>query len=137
VIGESFNFGFAGEIFHQITAANNQRSGINLAGFASIVNLGGAKFELRGNTTGLNLGSESSILTIGGLRAENNGTCILADGAGTLTIVSTPRNQSIVRSNSSTDLDLRFGTRMTVDGAIIEKLKCDGTSLSRGSIKCP
>jgi hypothetical protein len=137
VIGESFKFGFAGEVFHEITATNNAGSGINLAGFASIVNLGGAKFELRGNATGLNLGSESSLLTIGGFRAQNNGIGILADGAGTVTLVSTPRNQSIVRGNGISDMDLRFGTRMTVDAAIVEKLICDGTILSRGTTKCP
>lgn len=137
VVGESFNFGFAGEIFHDITAVNNKGSGINLGGFASIVNLGGAKFDLRGNATGLNLGSESSVLTIGGLRSENNEVGVLADGAGTLTLSSTPRNPSIIRNNSATDVELRFGTRMTVSGAIIENLRCDGTSLSRGSRRCP
>jgi len=137
VIGESFQFGFAGEIFHEITAVNNSGSGINLAGFASIVNLGGAKFDLRGNATGLNLASESSLLMIGGLRAQNNGTGILADGAGTVTLVSTPRNPSIVRGNNMSDMDLRFGARMTVNGVVIEKLICDGTILSRGTTKCP
>ena len=137
VIGESFTFGFAGEIFHPIAATRNVGSGINLAGFASIVNLGGAKIELEGNATGLNLGSQSSLLTIGGLHAENNGTGLLADGAGTITLVSTPRNPSIIRGNNDADLDLRFGARMTVAGARIEKVKCDGTILSRGTTRCP
>ena len=136
VIGESFFFGFAGEIFHTIVAMNNKGSGINLPGFASIVNLGGAKFDLRNNTTGLNLGSDSSILMIGGLRAEFNATGILADGAGTLTLASTPRNPSVIRNNI-TDVDLRFGTRATVNGAGIGRVTCDGTSLIRGSLKCP
>jgi hypothetical protein len=136
VIGESFFFGFAGEIFHPIVAAKNGGSGINLPGFASIVNLGGAKFDLHENATGLSLGSESSILMIGGLRAENNGAGILADGAGTLTLVSTPRNPSVIKNNT-TDVELRFGTRMTVSGADVGTLKCDGTSLSRGSLRCP
>jgi len=85
--------------------------------------------DLRGNATGLNVGSESSVLTIGGLRIQNNDVGILADGAGALTLASTLRNPSTIQNNRAMDMELRFGTRMSVNGAAIDKLKCDGTSL--------
>jgi hypothetical protein len=118
-------------------STNNKESGINLGAFASIVNLGGAKFNLTGNAIGLNVGSESSVLAMGGLHIENNNVGILADGAGTLTLASPPRNPSTIRSNTTIDADLRFGTRITVNGAAIENIKCDSSSLSRGTVKCP
>jgi hypothetical protein len=120
-----------------ITAMNNKGSGINLPGFASIVNLGAARFVLSGNAVGLNLGTESSLLTIGGLNVEGNGTGLLADGAGSLTLVSIPPNPSAIQNNTATDTDLRFGTRITVTGAVLGNLKCDATVLSRGTTKCP
>jgi hypothetical protein len=40
-------------------------------------------------------------------------------------------------NNGTTDIDLRFGTRITVSGVAVDTLKCDGTTLSRGGIKCP
>jgi hypothetical protein len=120
-----------------ITALNNKGNGINLPGFGSIVNLGAAKFVLRGNAVGLNFGTESSMLTVGGLNVEGNGTGLLADGAGSLTLVSTPPNPSAIQNNSATDTDLRFATRMTVAGAVLGSLKCDATVLSRGTTKCP
>jgi Right handed beta helix region len=120
-----------------ITALNNKGSGINLPGFASVVNLGAAKFVLKGNAVGLNLGTESSLLTVGGLNVEGNGTGLLADGAGSLTLISIPPNPSAIQGNTVADTDLRFGTRMTVNGATLGNLKCDATVLSRGTTKCP
>jgi len=120
-----------------VTALNNKGSGINVAGFGSIVNLGAAKFVLKGNAVGLNLGTESSLLTVGGLDAESNGTGLLADGAGSLTVISIPPNPSAIQGNILIDTDLRFGTRMTVAGAALGNLKCDATVLSRGTTKCP
>jgi hypothetical protein len=137
VASEPVVFGYSGQQFHQIIATNNKGSGINLAGFASIVNLGGAIFNLSGNATGLNVSVESSVLTMGGLRIGNNDVGILADGAGTLTLASTAQNPSMVQNNATTDMELRFGTRMMVSGVAIDKVKCDGTILSRGSTKCP
>ena len=138
VIGELRFFGFAGALFQEIVAQNNKGSGINLAGFASIVNLGGGKFDLQGNAVGLSLGIESSILSIGGIQAANNGTGILADGGGSLALAPNQPNPSVVQGNRNADVDLRFGTRATVVGVTIGKsLKCDGTVLSSGTTKCP
>lgn len=120
-----------------ITALNNKGNGINLPGFGSIVNFGAAKFVLRGNAVGLNFGTESSMLTVGGLDVEGNGTGLLADGAGSLTLVSIPPNPSAIQGNTVADTDLRFGTRITVNGAALGNLKCDATVLSRGTTKCP
>jgi hypothetical protein len=77
------------------------------------------------------------MLTVGGLNVEGNGTGLLADGAGSLTLVSIPPNPSAIQNNSATDTDLRFGTRVTVNGAVLGNLKCDTTVLSRGTTKCP
>ena len=79
VAGEPVFFVGRGPYFHEIVAANNKGSGINLGGFASIVNLGGAVFNLSGNATGLNVSMESSVLSVGGLRVGNNDVGILAD----------------------------------------------------------
>jgi hypothetical protein len=137
VIGPYTTFGYAGPIFQEIVAQRNKGNGVNLAGFASIVNLGAGKFDLQDNAVGLNLGIESSLLSIGGIHAASNGTGILADGAGTVTLGPNPPNTSLVQGNRDADVDLRFGTRVTVVGATIgTPLKCDGTVLSSGSIKC-
>jgi hypothetical protein len=138
VIGPFRTFGFAGAIYQQITAQNNKGSGINLAGFAQIVNLGGGKLDLQGNAVGLTLGIESSVLSVGGIHAENNGTGILANGAGTVTLAPNPPNPSVVQGNRDADIDLRFGTRSTLAGVSVSTpLKCDGTILSSGNVKCP
>jgi hypothetical protein len=88
-----------------VTAMNNKGSGVNLLGFSSLVNTGTGRFVLKGNAVGLNVGSESSVLMIGGLDVENNATCLLADGAGSPTLVSIPPNPSAIRSNGAADVD--------------------------------
>ena len=126
---------------HVITAMNNSGNGISLPGASVLVNArpdGGGKFVLKGNGIGLNVGTEATIqMPVGGLDVENNGTGLLADGAGSLLLVSVPQNPIIIRGNRSVDVDLRFGTRMTVDAAILGAVKCDATVLSRGSTRCP
>jgi hypothetical protein len=78
-----------------ITALDNKESGINLPGFASITNLGGAKFVLGRNATSLSMGIESSMVMIGGLNLESNTTGLLADGAGSLLLAPNPANPSV------------------------------------------
>jgi hypothetical protein len=78
-----------------ITALDNKGSGINLPGFASITNLGGAKFVLGRNATSLSMGIESSMVMIGGLNLESNTTGLLADGAGSLLLAPNPANPSV------------------------------------------
>jgi hypothetical protein len=85
----------------------------------------------------LNIDGGGSALIIGGLTVQNNPTGLLADGAGTLTLVSVPSNRSSIQNNTGTDVDLRFGTRATFDGVTIGSITCDATVLSRGSTVCP
>src|SRR5215831_11324620 len=102
---------------HVITAMNNSGNGISLPGASVLVNArpdGGGKFVLKSNGIGL-----------------------LADGAGSLLLLSVPQNPIVIRGNRTVDVDLRFGTRMTVDAAILGTVKCDATVLSRGSTRCP
>jgi parallel beta-helix repeat protein len=126
---------------HLITAMNNKGSGIFLPGSSVLVNArneSGGKFVLKENGIGLNVGTDATIqMPVGGLDVEDNGTGLLADGAGSLLLLSVPQNPIIIRGNRSVDVDLRFGTRMTVDAAILGTVKCDATVLSRGSTRCP
>src|SRR5262245_39544759 len=98
---------------HVITAMNNGGSGIFLPGASVLVSArpdGGGKFVLKGNGIGLNVGTEATIqMPVGGLDVENNGTGLLADGAGSLLLMSVPQNPIIIRGNKSVDVDLRFG----------------------------
>jgi hypothetical protein len=97
---------------------------------------GTGKFVLENNTTGLSFINGAGAVIRGGLNVQNNGTGVLADGAGTLTLVSIPPNPSVVENNG-TDVDLKFGTRVTFDGVTIGTITCDGTVLSRGTTECP
>jgi len=92
---------------------------------------------LENNPIGLNVGEGGSALIIGGLTVQNNQTSLLADGAGTLPLVSVPSNPSSIQNNRGTDVDLRFGTRVTFGGVTIGSITCDGTVLSRGTTECP
>jgi hypothetical protein len=86
------------------------------------------------------LSEGASALLVGGLTVEQNQTGLLADGAGTLTLVSIPPNPSSIQNNGGnggTDVDLRFGTRATLVNVAIGTIVCDGTVLSRGTKLCP
>ena len=98
---------------------------------------GAAKFISKNNGVGVNLSFNASALLIGGLTVEQNQTGLLADGAGTLLLVSVPTNPSSITGNATVDVDLRFGTRATFGGVAIGTIVCDGTVLSRGSTVCP
>jgi Periplasmic copper-binding protein (NosD) len=97
----------------------------------------GATFRLDNNTVGMmvRLGSQVHVFG-GGLTVQGNGTGVLADGAGSLTLASVPANPSVITGNG-TDVSLGFGTRSTIDGVTIGTLVCDGTVLSRGTRTCP
>jgi hypothetical protein len=99
---------------------------------------GAANIILENNQqVGLNVGEGGSALIVGGLTVQNNQTGLLADGAGTLTLVSQQTNPSSIQNNSGTDVDLHFGTRVTFGGVTIGTIICDATVLSRGSMVCP
>jgi hypothetical protein len=122
-----------------ISAANNG-IGIWLIQNSYITNaspLPGAVFLLEDNGVGLQLEGGSGAQIVGGpLTVRNNVTGVLADGAGTLTLVSGPPGPSSVQNNG-TDVDLRFGTRATFQDVAIGTITCDATVLSRGSTVCP
>jgi hypothetical protein len=121
-----------------ISASNNDASGITIEIGGTVVSLGAAKFMIENNQqNGLNVGGGGSALIIGGLTVQNNQTGLLADGAGTLTLVSIPPNPSIITGNSMFDVDLKFGTRATLQDVTIGSITCDATVLSRGSTVCP
>lgn len=94
-----------------------------------------ARFVANNNGVGMLLEDGSSLLIVGGLDINQNGTGISAYGAGTVTLVSVPPNPSSVDSNAQ-DLDLGFGTRVTLDGVGFSSLACDGSALVRGA-SCP
>jgi len=122
-----------------ISASNNGGSGIAMGLDGAVVSpFAAAKFMIESNQQmGLNISEGGSALIIGGLTVQNNQTGLLADGAGTLTLVSVPSNPSSIDNNGGTDVDLRFGTRATFGGVTIGTIVCDATVLSRGSTVCP
>ena len=123
-----------------ISASNNGGSGIAIGLDGAVVSpFGAAKFMIENNQQiGLEVGEGGSALIIGGLTVQNNQTGgLLADGAGTLTLVSVLSNPSSIQNNSGTDVDLSFGTRATFGGVTIGTITCDTTVLSRGSTVCP
>lgn len=121
-----------------ITSSNNGGSGISLDQAGTVISpYAAAKFILENNATGLTVADESRALIIGGLQVRNNQTGLLADGAGTLTLVSVPPNPSSIANNSGKDVDLSFGTRARFFDVTIGTIACDGTVLSVGSTVCP
>jgi hypothetical protein len=98
---------------------------------------GTGKFVLEHNTTGLHFINGAGSDITGGLSVQNNGTGMLADGGGTLTLAFISPNPSTITDNSPFDVDLQFGTRTTFDGVTIGTITCDATVLSRGTTVCP
>jgi hypothetical protein len=121
-------------------SATNNGIGIWLIQNSYITNASpfpGAAFLLEGNSVGVQLEGGSGAQIVGGpLTVRNNGTGLLADGAGALTLVSIPPNPSAI-TNNGTDVGLKFGTRATFGGVTIGTIVCDATVLSRGSTVCP
>ena len=134
VFGEPF-----GSAANVITVSNNGVNGIWLPSLASIISpFATAQFVIENNPTGINFESNSGAIIIGGLTVRNNGTGVLADGAGALTLVSIPPNPSSITDNTDVDVDLRFGSRATFGGPpFVGSVACDGTVLIRGSAGCP
>jgi hypothetical protein len=116
--------------------------GVTLTGFTiqngpgeGILGFHGVAFAVLDTTVQDNTGTGSSFQG-GPLTVRNNGVGLLADGAGTLSIVSDPSKLSSIADNG-TDADLKFGTRMTFDGVTIGTITCNTTVLSRGTTVCP
>ena len=137
--------GFAGLVFGQGTLTTYAPSVISASNntFGIFMNVGNlispfeeARFRLENNAVGISLGQGTTVLIAGGLTVQANGTGMLADGAGTLTLRSVQANPSTITGNSS-DMRLLFGTRSTIEGVTIGTLTCDATVLSRGTTICP
>jgi hypothetical protein len=135
---EVFGGGFFGSGANVITVSDNGENGIWLPESGTIISpFATAKFVMENNETGINFGQNSGATIIGGLSVSNNrSTGLLADGAGSLTLVSIPPNPSAITGNP-VDVDLRFGSRATFGGVAVGSINCDGTALSRGSTNCP
>jgi hypothetical protein len=121
-----------------ITAKNNGGDGMTLFNGTLVSPFGTARFVLENNKIGLNFGQGSGATVIGGLSVKNNTVSgLLADSADSLTLVSIPTNPSAIISNTGSDVDLRFGSRITFGGVTVGTIVCEKTVLSRGSTTCP
>jgi len=95
----------------------------------------GATLVIEKNGVGVRAGVGAQVLMVGGLTVRENSTAgIIAEGAE-LTLVSAPPNPSVISGNGM-DLDLRFGSRVTVGGASIGTRRCEPNVLVRGT-GCP
>lgn len=129
---------FFGSAANEVTTHNNGECGIRLplAGYIESP-FATASFSVQSNPIGLWFGEGSGAAIIGGLLVQNNDTGVLADGAGAMVLVSVPPSPHDVTGNG-TDIDLRFGSRMTFGGPpFVGSVVCDGTALARGSADCP
>lgn len=126
---------------HTITASRNVDCGIWMIGGSIESPFGGVTFSLEDNQVGLRAENDSSLAVVGGMGIRSNaGIGLLGDGAGSLSIVSSPGgppspNPSEITGNG-TDVDLRFGSRASLFGTAIGTVVCDGTALVRGAA-CP
>jgi hypothetical protein len=121
-----------------ISTSNNGGDGLTVGPYGAVVSpFAAAKFISKNNRVGVLLSDSASALLIGGLTVEQNQTGLLADAAGTLTLVSVPSNPSSITGNTTVDVDLRFGTRATLGEVTIGTIVCETTVLSRGSTVCP
>lgn len=132
VVGSQF-FGSAANRF---TLTNNM-NGIFMPGGAINNPFGTARFIASHNVdSGITAIDGGSILAIGGLELASNRVGLIADAAGTLTLVSLPPNPSVIDGNG-VDVSLSFGTRATFSGVQLSTIDCDETVLTRGSTVCP
>ena len=120
-----------------VTAENNGFGLFCPAGGKLLDPFGRGTFVFRNNGTGLFFSAGClALVNPAMLTVQNNSTGMLADAADTLSFVTNPPNGSAISGNG-TDVDLRFGTRATIQGITVGTIVCDGTILSRGSTKCP
>jgi hypothetical protein len=123
-----------------IVATENKERGIWAFG-GRIMSPGGARISATGNETGILLESGADATIGGGLEISNNRTGIQADGAGMVHLEplrpGAPRPSSIT-GNSTTDLDLRFGTRIRVAPDVtIGKVVCRDKTVLTDGVTCP
>ena len=95
-----------------------------------------AQFVAEDNGVGIVFEEGASAFIVGGLQIRGGFLGIAANGAGTLTLKSDASNPSVVDGNF-TDLDFQFGTRATIEDVQFSSIRCDVSSLVRGSASCP
>ncbi len=135
-----FGASFFGSAANTISASNNGGDGIELPGNGALVAPHAtANIVVKDNAgVGLNLGLGSMAAIIGGvLDVQGNATGLLADGAGASVLVAIPPGSLTIQDNTDVDVDLRFGSRMTIVGVDVGTMTCDGTVLTRGFPTCP
>lgn len=120
------------------TVKDNGACGIFIPTNGSIESpLGAAKFIIENNPVGLSYGNNSGGVILGGLQVQNNGVGVLADGAGSITFGSFADNTSFISDNSTTDVDLRFGSRVTFCDMTVGAVLKDDTALTQTLSPCP
>lgn len=138
VIGNSAISLFGGPGENTITVSNNREHGLWLNG-GKVVSPTGTHIVATGNRIGIGVELGGAAHIVGGLNVRNNGIGIDGDGAGVIRLDAQPAPfpPSSVTGNMSVDVDLSFGSRMRVVGAVgIGKVVCDKTVLADG-ISCP
>jgi len=110
-----------------ITAENNAFGLFCPAGGKLSDPFGRGTFVFRNNGIGMlfNAGC-SALVNPAKLTVQNNRTGIQADSADILSFVTDPPNGSAITGNG-TDVNLKFGTRATLQGITIGTIACDKT----------
>ena len=105
-----------------------------------IISPSGTNIVATGNAIGIGFELGSAANIVGGLRVRNNGIGLDGDGAGIIRLEVAPSGPfpaSVITGNTRLDLDLGFGSRMRVVGAVtIRRIACDRTVLTDG-VSCP
>jgi hypothetical protein len=122
---------------NSVTTMNNAIHGIWVPGGSIFSPQATARFLIVDNPVGVAFESGGGATITGGLEVRNNGTGVLADGAGVLTLSSAPMLPSSIAGNTSLDVDARFGSRIRLAGVIVgPNVACDATLISEG-MACP
>jgi hypothetical protein len=87
------------------SSASNNTFGLFLNDAHLIAPFEEARFRLENKAVGMSIGLGTQVLIAGGLTVQANGTGVLADGAGTLTLRSAQANPSTITGNG-TDMRL-------------------------------
>jgi len=116
--------------------------GIFAVGGDVFCGFGYGSLSMQGNGVGMQLTDGASATLACSLAVTANGIGINGDGAGTVTLggwdgTPTSAYSQVVQGNFGADVNLAFGTRITVQDADIGTMVCDPTVLSRGTTTCP
>jgi hypothetical protein len=124
-----------------VSASGNGTAGMYVLGQSTVESpFGAATFRFENNPIGVQVDTNSSMLIVGGMQISGNSDIgLLADGAGSVTIIPPEADPTAVPSaitGNGTDVSLSFGTRATI-AAAVGSIVCDPSVLVRGSAACP